>query len=252
MSRCRCQAEARPAAVTAPHPGADLTVVVVAAGSGERFGHPGGKALVEVAGRPLIAWSLLAADAAPSVAALVLVCRPADLAAMEALVAGLPLALPVAVVPGGDDRQASCAAGLDVVSSEVPLVAFHDGARPLVRPHTFEAVAARLRADASLGGAVAGCPCTDTVKVVRDGTVSATPDRGNLWVVQTPQAFPIEVIRAAHRRARSVGTDDASLVEAMGLPVAVVDAQRNNLKLTYPEDLVVVEAALLAAEREGE
>ena len=170
----------------------------------------------------------------------------------KALVAGLPLALPVAVVPGGDDRQASCAAGLDVVSSEVPLVAFHDGARPLVRPHTFEAVAARLRADASLGGAVAGCPCTDTVKVVRDGTVSATPDRGNLWVVQTPQAFPIEVIRAAHRRARSVGTDDASLVEAMGLPVAVVDAQRNNLKLTYPEDLVVVEAALLAAEREGE
>ena len=252
MSRCRCQAEARPAAVAAPDPGADLTVVVVAAGSGERFGHPGGKALVEVAGRPLDAWSLLAADAAPSVAALVLVCRPADLAAMEALVAGLPLALPVAVVPGGDDRQASCAAGLDVVSSEVPLVAFHDGARPLVRPHTFEAVAARLRADASLGGAVAGCPCTDTVKVVRDGTVSATPDRGNLWVVQTPQAFPIEVIRAAHRRARSVGTDDASLVEAMGLPVAVVDAQRNNLKLTYPEDLVVVEAALLAAEREGE
>ena len=252
MSRCRCQAEARPAAVAAPDPGADLTVVVVAAGSGERFGHPGGKALVEVAGRPLVAWSLLAADAAPSVAALVLVCRPADLAAMEALVAGLPLALPVAVVPGGDDRQASCAAGLDVVSSEVPLVAFHDGARPLVRPHTFEAVAARLRADASLGGAVAGCPCTDTVKVVRDGTVSATPDRGNLWVVQTPQAFPIEVIRAAHRRARSVGTDDASLVVARGLPVAVVDAQRNNLKLTYPEDLVVVEAALLAAEREGE
>ncbi len=252
MSRCRCQAEARPAAVAAPDPGADLTVVVVAAGSGERFGHPGGKALVEVAGRPLVAWSLLAADAAPSVAALVLVCRPADLAAMEALVAGLPLALPVAVGPGGDVRRASCAAGLDVVSSEVPLVAFHDGARPLVRPHTFEAVAARLRADASLGGAVAGCPCTDTVKVVRDGTVSATPDRGNLWVVQTPQAFPIEVIRAAHRRARSVGTDDASLVEAMGLPVAVVDAQRNNLKLTYPEDLVVVEAALLAAEREGE
>ncbi len=252
MSRCRCQAEARPAAVAAPDPGADLTVVVVAAGSGERFGHPGGKALVEVAGRPLVAWSLLAADAAPSVAALVLVCRPADLAAMEALVAGLPLALPVAVVPGGDDRQASCAAGRDVVSSEVPLVAGHDGARPRVRPHTFEAVAARLRADASLGGAVAGCPCTDTVKVVRDGTVSATPDRGNLWVVQTPQAFPIEVIRAAHRRARSVGTDDASLVEAMGLPVAVVDAQRNNLKLPYPEDLVVVEAALLAAEREGE
>lgn len=252
MSRCRCQTEARPAAVHVPEPGADLAVVVVAAGSGERFGHPGGKALVEVAGRPLVAWSLLAADAAPSVAALVLVCRPGDLPAMEALVAGLPLALPVTVVPGREDRQASCAAGLGAVSSEVPLVAFHDGARPLVRPHTFEAVAARLRADASLGGAVAGCPCTDTVKVVRDGTVAATPDRGSLWVVQTPQAFPIEVIRAAHRRARSVGTDDASLVEAMGLPVAVVDAQRNNLKLTYPEDLAVVEAALLAAEREGE
>lgn len=135
MSRCRCQTEARPAAVHVPEPGADLAVVVVAAGSGERFGHPGGKALVEVAGRPLVAWSLLAADAAPSVAALVLVCRPGDLPAMEALVAGLPLALPVTVVPGGEDRQASCAAGLGAVSSEVPLVAFHDGARPLVRPH---------------------------------------------------------------------------------------------------------------------
>lgn len=252
MSCRSCQTAPAPAAVAVPQGAADLAVVVVAAGSGERFGRPEGKALVEVAGRPLVAWSLLAADAAPSVASLTLVCRPADMEAMGRLVAGLPLALPVTVVPGGADRQASCAAGLAAVSPDVPFVAFHDGARPLVGPHAFEAVAARLRADASLGGAVVGFPCTDTVKVVRHGLVASTPARESLWVVQTPQAFPVSVIARAHERAGSSVTDDAALVEALGLPVAVVDAQRNNLKLTYPEDLAVIEAALAAADREGE
>ncbi|MEY8437124.1 2-C-methyl-D-erythritol 4-phosphate cytidylyltransferase [Atopobiaceae bacterium 24-176] len=252
MSGHACQTAPSPAAVATSGAAGDLAVVVVAAGSGERFGRPGGKALVEVAGRPLVAWSLLAADAAPSVAELVLVCRPDDMEAMERLVAGLPLALPVTVVAGGADRQASCAAGLGAVSPEMAFVAFHDGARPLVGPHAFEAVAARLRADSFLGGAVVGHRCTDTVKVVADGVVVSTPDRESLWVVQTPQAFPRDVIARAHGRAGSAATDDAALVEALGLPVAVVDAQHNNLKLTYPEDLAVIEAALAAADREGE
>lgn len=247
----RCQAQCAPQRMRCASPAADLAVVVVAAGSGERFGRLGGKSLVDVAGLPLVAWSLLAADAAPSVASLTVVARPDDIEAMEGLFARLPLCLPVTVVAGGATRSQSCAAGLAAVPPEASYVAFHDGARPLVEPAAFEAVAARLRADRTLGGAVAGNPSVDTLKVVDDGIVSGTPDRSRLWCVQTPQAFPVEVARRAHERAGAEATDDAALVEAMGLKVAVVDCQRVNLKLTVPEDLVPIEAVLRSRDQRG-
>ncbi len=288
----------RPA--TSPHP-RDLGVIVVAAGSGERFGRPEGKALVPVAGRPLVAWSLLAADSAPSVAEIVVVTRARDLEEVErlanglplvspvtvvaggatrqesvrrglavldrrlSLVAvdleeverlanGLPLVSPVTVVAGGATRQESVRRGLAVLDRRLSLVAVHDGARPLVTSEAFERLAARLRSDLGLAGLVAGCPSVDTLKVVgAGGQIVRTPDRSKYWCVQTPQAFRSEDLRRAHGSAAAEGfegTDDASLVERFGLKVAVAQVLRANGKLTYPEDLVPIEAQLEARERE--
>ncbi len=241
----------RPA--TSPHP-RDLGVIVVAAGSGERFGRPEGKALVPVAGRPLVAWSLLAADSAPSVAEIVVVTRARDLEEVERLANGLPLVSPVTVVAGGATRQESVRRGLAVLDRRLSLVAVHDGARPLVTSEAFERLAARLRSDLGLAGLVAGCPSVDTLKVVgAGGQIVRTPDRSKYWCVQTPQAFRSEDLRRAHGSAAAEGfegTDDASLVERFGLKVAVAQVLRANGKLTYPEDLVPIEAQLEARERE--
>lgn len=237
--------------VTTPRP-RDLGVVIVAAGSGERFGRAGGKALVPVAGRPLVAWSILAADQAPSVSEIVVVCRPRDLAEVETLVSGLPLVCPVTVVAGGATRQESVQRGVSALSRTLPLVAVHDGARPLVTSQAFERLATRLRSEPALAGLVAGAPSVDTLKVVGPGgQIVRTPDRTRYWCVQTPQVFRAEDLRRAHGNALAEGfegTDDASLVERFGLKVAVAQVLRSNGKLTYPEDLVPLEAQLLARE----
>lgn len=253
MPSCRCQTQ--PVPVAAPESPCDLGVAIVAAGSGERFGGKGGKALVPVAGRPLVAWSLLAADAAPSCGQVAVVCRAQDKSALEELVAGLPLVTPVALVAGGATRQESVARGLAALDGGLPLVAVHDGARPLLTPQALELLAARLRQDASLDGVVAGTPSVDTLKVVdENGLVVRTPDRSRYWCVQTPQMFWAGALFEAQERAAQegfVGTDDASLAERYGMRVAVTEVLRQNGKLTYPEDLPVLEALLRLREEEG-
>ncbi|MDD2589069.1 MAG: 2-C-methyl-D-erythritol 4-phosphate cytidylyltransferase [Atopobiaceae bacterium] len=228
----------------------DTCAVIVAGGSGERFGDPRGKLLVDVAGLPVASWSLMAFGRAPSIGAIVLVC-PED--AMGAFadegVAPITLSVPVMLVAAGKARQDSARAGVHAVPTRFSYVAIHDAARPLVTVEAIEASCARVREDVTLAGAVCGQPSIDTLKLVEDGVVVATPDRSVYWCAQTPQVFRCEAARAAHEAARKegyVGTDDASLVERMGGRVAMVAAQRDNIKLTVPEDLTLVEAVLHA------
>lgn len=253
MSLCPCQA-AEAQAVGRAQGGPDAAAIIAAAGSGTRFGHPGGKSLVPVAGRPLVAWSILAADAAPSIRAIIVVCPKAQRGEFLAMVEGLPTVTPVTVVDGGASRQESCYAGICAADPDIHYVAIHDGARPLVDPGAFEATLARIRSDSQVDGAVVGQPAVDTLKVVSDGVVVGTPERSRYWCVQTPQTFRRRIVKAAHETAQAMGyegTDDASLVERAGGTVAVVPWDRGNIKVTAPEDLAPVEAAL--AERgEGE
>ena len=223
--------------------------VIVAGGSGERFGHPGGKQFVNLCDRPLVAWCLRA-FANAGVAALVVVCpkdRHDDLrAAVDAHVPNAPrlvLALP------GATRQDSVRNGLAVVPRDCEYVAIHDGARPLVTPEAIARVVARVAEDDRLVGAIAAVPSVDTIKVVdASGCITATPDRATLWCAQTPQVIRVDELRAAHQVATVqglVGTDDASLIEALGFgSVAVVDPGCENLKVTRPEDLFLAEAVL--------
>jgi 2-C-methyl-D-erythritol 4-phosphate cytidylyltransferase len=127
-------------------------------------------------------------------------------------------------------------------------IAIHDGARPVITAGTLERLLKHLRAATPLAGVIAAYPSVDTIKLCEpDGTIVQTPPRDALWCVQTPQVFRAAAIIDAHSIARLVGaegTDDSSLVEAVGGKVACVACPRNNIKLTLPEDIAQVEAEL--------
>jgi 2-C-methyl-D-erythritol 4-phosphate cytidylyltransferase/2-C-methyl-D-erythritol 2,4-cyclodiphosphate synthase len=141
------------------------------------------------------------------------------------------------VVAGGETRALSVKAGLDALGPELPLVAIHDGVRPLASPELFERV---LRAAAEVGAAIPGLPCAETVKRVEAERVVETVDRSSLRLVQTPQAFQTQLLRDAYQKLGAEAarfTDEAGLVEAAGFPVAVVPGEADNVKITEPGDL---------------
>jgi len=199
--------------------------IVVAAGSGNRFG--AAKQYQPLGGRRVLDWSLEAARAASDG---VVVVVPADRTADAE-----PLA--DAVAAGGDTRSASVRAGLAAVPDDAEVVVVHDGARPLAGAALFATVVAAVRDGAD--AAVPGVPLADTLRW-RSGGVA---DRDGLVAVQTPQAFRAAALRAAHAGGGEA-TDDASLVEAAGGKVVVVDGSAENLKITNPHDLAVAEALL--------
>lgn len=232
-----------------------ITAIVVAGGTGDRLGLKGGKQLARVAGAPVLAHTLEAFVRCDRVDAIVVVAHPDRVDEYRRQVVE-PLDAPaiVAVVPGGDTRTASVSAGLDAVPADTGIVVVHDGARPLVTPGLIAAAIAELEREPDLAGVVVGHPSYDTLKTVGpDGEVLSTPDRASIWAAQTPQVFRVGVLREAYRRAGAggwVGTDDASLVEHAGGRVRMYAGPRDNMKVTVPEDLPVVDQMLRS--RRGE
>lgn len=232
----------------------DTCAVIAAGGLGMRFGDPNGKQYVELCGLPVLAWSVAAFDEAPSVGHIVIVCPHDRIAETREVVSRVRPRVAVSYVEGGATRQESCLAGIRAVPQAFPLVAIHDGARPLVRPETIEACIARVRGDESLVGAICAHPSVDTLKVVEDGIVCSTPERSRYWAVQTPQVFRTCDALEAHLAAKRegfVGTDDSSLVERAGGRVACVESPADNMKVTLPEDRRLVESVLADRIRVG-
>jgi 2-C-methyl-D-erythritol 4-phosphate cytidylyltransferase len=138
-------------------------------------------------------------------------------------------------VAGGETRSESVRCGLAAVPAEATIICVHDAARPFASAHLYREVIMQVHAGAD--GAIPALPVTDTIKQVNSqNIVVATPDRSSLVAVQTPQAFRASVLRSAHASSPE-GTDDATLVEAMGKQVVVVAGETMNRKLTAPEDL---------------
>ena len=210
------------------------SAIVVAAGTGTRFGVP--KQFETVAGSRLVD---RAAEAAALACDEVVVVLPAGVAWD-----GRPVA---AAVPGGSTRSASVRAGLDAIAASATVVVVHDAARPLASPALFDAVIGAVRAGAD--AAVPGLPVSDSVKRVDRDHVVETISRDELVAVQTPQAFRAETLRAAHAVGGDA-TDDAALVEAAGGDVVVVPGDPRNLKVTTPDDLVVAAALLVPSSEE--
>ncbi|MGG5808442.1 bifunctional 2-C-methyl-D-erythritol 4-phosphate cytidylyltransferase/2-C-methyl-D-erythritol 2,4-cyclodiphosphate synthase [Falsiroseomonas sp. CW058] len=218
-----------------------ITALLVAAGRGSRFGAETPKQYLPLLGRPVLRHAAEALLREGGVADVLPVVAPGEEAAVAAMLAGLPIHAPVA---GGATRQESVRAGLEALAADPPdLVLVHDGARPVVPAGTVPALLAAL---ALHPGAIPAQPVSDTLKRGEGGLIAATVPRAGLYRAQTPQGFRFAPLLAAHRAATGEATDDAQLLEAAGLPVALVPGGESNLKITWPEDLARVEAMMLA------
>jgi len=217
--------------------------LIVAAGRGERLGSGRPKALVTLAGRPMLEWSIAALQALDAVRRIVVALPPGETA--------VPVPEGVVTVVGGATRSASVREALRACGDGDPVIV-HDAARPLASTELFERALLDL-AGSDADAVIAAAPVSDTIKEVGDDgrTVARTLDRDRLWAIQTPQVFRREVLERALAQPHEVlaaATDDASLVEELGGIVRLVESPRENLKITTPDDLRLA-ASLLAARR---
>ena len=222
--------------------------IILAGGTGERFGKEGGKQLVEIAGKPILTWSAEAFDAVGDVGLIVIVCPEERMHEyLSRAIDPFPFVTPVVLAPSVAIRQESAFSGLEMVGDEYEYVVLHDGARPLVSPDLIEHTINMVKGNFDADGAIVAHPAVDTLKVVEDGVVVGTPDRSVFWNAQTPQVFRAGIYRRAHASALSdgfVGTDDSSLIERLGGKVLIVEGKRDNIKLTVPEDYVLLASAV--------
>jgi 2-C-methyl-D-erythritol 4-phosphate cytidylyltransferase len=216
----------------------EAAVVIVAAGSSRRMGGVD-KLLAPLAGRPVLAHSIATFAGHPSVGAMVVVASETNQAEIEELVGEVAPA--ARVVLGGARRRDSVRAGLGALP-RCEYVLVHDGARPLVTTAMIDAALAGAR---EKDAAICAVQVADTVKQVDNyGFSRRTMDRDGLMLAQTPQAFRLELLLRAHAAYADDVTDDAMLIELMGLPVRIVAGSTRNLKVTTPDDLVLAEALL--------
>lgn len=211
-------------------------VVIVAAGKGSRMGTRESKQFLQIEGRPIVVHTMDIFNQIPEVKEIVLVTGRDDIARCEAWVKEYGLDKVSAIIPGGRERQESVYQGIKQMSTEWVMI--HDGVRPFV---TRDEIDNCLKVALREGAAVLGVPVKDTIKQVNEqGLITATPDRHSLWAVQTPQAFRLSDLLAAHESAAQEGfsgTDDAMLLERVGRPVAIAEGKYTNIKITTPEDL---------------
>lgn len=211
--------------------------LVPAAGGGSRLGGRRPKQFLRVRGVPLLVLTLRALAAAREVGGIVVAAPPRAVEATRALLVHYRIPRLLDVVAGGRERQESVWLALQAVPPGASLVIVHDAVRPFI---TASLVRRVIREARRHGAAVCGLPVVETVKHVREARVEATVDREALWLVQTPQAFHRSLLWEAHEKARSdgfTGTDDAALVERLGVPVRMVAGRPENLKITTAADL---------------
>jgi len=216
--------------------------IIVAGGRGKRMGKP--KQFLKIAGRPMLAWTLRAFQESRVVDGIILVVAKDQVTGSKKL----KFSKVLKVVVGGKERQDSVRNGLRELPESAEIVLIHDGARPAV---TEELIEKAVKAARSFGTAVIGVPVKDTVKLVAGSgsRVARTLNRKELWQAQTPQVFKAALIRKAYAKVRGKFTDDAMLVERLGIPVKMIPGSYENFKITTPEDLELMEAVFKSRRR---
>lgn len=230
--------------------------LIVAAGASRRLGGAVPKQFREVCGRPLVSWTISRFEKADSIDEIVLVVAEEHLLyAGEKVVDPFSFRKVTKIVPGGESRRESVLKGLERLPISTKLVAIHDGARPFVSPEDIDAVVALAAKEKA---AILAAPATDTVKRAEQGYIFATLARESLFLAQTPQVFGYDMIITAHRElaGKTEGgddlgfTDDASIVEARGYKIKIVEPRHPNMKVTTADDLR--QAALLLTRENDE
>lgn len=225
---------------------AKVTALIPAAGQGRRMGLGINKAYIEIGGRPLLAYTLDKFQSHSLIDDIIVIAQKDDLDfCRREIVLKYGFTKIRSVVAGGRERQDSVYLGLAALSPDTGWVVIHDGARPLINPHT---ITLALETAQAKGSAVVGVPSKETIKVINpDLSVKETPERHSLWMVQTPQVFARDILVKAHKKALTFGwtsTDDAMLVERVGAKVYMVQGEYSNIKVTTPEDLLYVKEYL--------
>ncbi len=220
-------------------------LLIPAAGMGRRMGSDRNKLLLTLLGKPLLNWTLQAAEACQQIRWIGIMGQANDFADFKAIIADLALKKPVELIQGGETRQESVYNGLQALPPEAERVLIHDGARCLATPELLDRCAEALL---TCQGLIAAIAVKDTIKIVdQGGLVQDTPDRRYLWAAQTPQGFAVPLLKQCHEQGRKLGwevTDDAALLEKCQLPVKIVVGEETNLKVTTPVDLAIAESIL--------
>ncbi len=223
-----------------------VAAIIPAAGVGRRMQQNTPKQYLTLGGRPILATTLSIFEQMPEITEITVVAQPAALDfCQNRVIAPFGFKKVLRLVPGGKERQDSVYNALKVLhrQNDWDLILVHDGVRPFVTPDEVRRV---IRAAGKHGAAILALPAQDTVKKVnREGRIQKTLKRQDIWLAQTPQAFQAAIIWRAFVEAYSrefYGTDEASLVEALGVPVMVEPGSPLNIKVTTPEDLVMAEA----------
>jgi 2-C-methyl-D-erythritol 4-phosphate cytidylyltransferase len=220
--------------------------VIVSAGKGQRFiegmrPDHGKKQFHLLAEKPILAHTLDKFETCPLIHSILLVVSEEDMNfCLKEIIEKYNFRKISQVVPGGKRRQESVRNGIDALPKDVDIVAIHDGVRPFV---TREMIEESIHSASRFGAVVLAMPVKETIKMARpDGTVLKTLDRESLWQIQTPQTFQVNLIKEAYHQATKdgfAGTDDASLVERLGVNVHILPGSYTNIKITTPEDLIL-------------
>ena len=229
-----------------------IAAVVPAAGRGVRMGAGVPKQFLTLGGVPLLVHALQTFEIAPIISEIILVVPDDDCQyCREDIVPSYGLKKVSRVIAGGRRRQDSVLNGVRAVKSETDIVVVHDAVRPFV---TLDMISQVIESTRTHGAAIVAMPMRDTVKRVNgEGFIKETLSREALWLAQTPQAFRRDVLLRAHQQGEADGieaTDDAFLVERLGLPVAIVQGSSDNIKVTRPDDLHMGEAILTSKNSE--
>ena len=222
-----------------------VAVVIVAAGSGSRMGTDIPKQFIEISGKPILAYTLEKFQNCPLVDEIIIVTRSDSIVLCKDISDIYGISKVSVITEGGETRQQSVCKGIGQLSGKEGYVLIHDGARPMISLSTLEKC---ISATIEFGASAVGVPMKDTIKYTDDGKfITKTVDRSKLWLIQTPQAFEIKSIDECHKKAIAdsfEATDDCMLAEHYGVKVALVEGEYENIKITSPQDLYIMEGLL--------
>lgn len=223
------------------------SAVILAAGSSSRMGGNSTKQFLEIDGIPVVARTVMQFESSELIDEIIVVAKADEINNYEGFADRYSIKKPFKVIEGGETRQESARCGVDAVNDKSKFIAIHDAARCLITPQMIEKVCHGAYLN---GAAILAIKAIDTVKIgEKNKFIETTPNREMTWQAQTPQVFKVNAFRAATYVARDEefeGTDDASLLEHIKIPVKLVDGSRENIKVTEPMDLYFAEAILKA------